>query len=268
MPMTPAGREIAISVVPGAMTEVEYYQSITRTILVTNTTGERILVEDLALRFASDSGLATVEVRQECGCELEPSGVLEQQIEVAPTPLFLAATNTFDVMVRFRIAGSRISGPRRAVFSMTSYLIIRHPSIQVGRVFISLKQPEDIDLGREMAVMVRRAGLVPFLKADNERLSEDIWSETIEPALRESDIAIVVWTKNTDWKAEGVEREIAFCRELKIPEALLLAADTSVPPLYEGTSVEYTRFDPSNPAKAFASAADSLRRRILARQAS
>jgi hypothetical protein len=256
-------KPIAISVAPPTSNDVEYYSTIARTITVSNISSFRILIEDVTLRFQSDSAQAALNVKSDCGWELTPGAVHELQVEITPTALYLKATNTFDVRVRYRtINDSRVGNTQREVFSSPSYIIIREPKTYLGKVFISLKQPEDLDLGRLMASMARRAGLEPFLKDNNQRLSEDIWTATIEPALRSSDVCIVIWTDNTDWKAAGVEQEIGICRESRIPEALFLERGLTVPQLYTGTTAEFMRFDIENPGTAFASGIDALRRRL------
>lgn len=265
--MTAVTRQIAISVAPPPSNEVEYYEPTVRTIIVSSTSEHRLLIEDISLRFSSDSAQTSLEVKQHCGWELNPGDVKDQQIHITPTPLYREGTNTFDVKVQFRTtSGGSVSGPQREVYSSTSFVIIREPSSAIGQVFISLKQPEDVQLGHLMARMARRAGLVPFLKAENQRLSEDIWKDTIEPALRSSQAAIVIWTARMDWGAQGVEREIAICRECGIPEALLLENGVSLPDLYTGTSIEFIRFDIDDPGKTFATASDALRRRLQGSQ--
>lgn len=268
MVTTPSGdeRRIAISVAPPTSSEVEYFSSTDRTIIITNASQQRLLIEDITLRFASDSAEAAVNVRQSCGWELEPGGVRDQRIQIIPTPLYRDSTNTFDVKVQFRTTGAgKVSSPQHEISPSPSFVVIRNPSTHLGRVFISVKQPEDLDLGRLMTRMARRAGLIPFLKAENPRLSEDIWADVIEPALRNSDAMVVIWTANTDWRAQGVEREIELCRQLGIPEALLLESGISIPGLYAGTDIEYTRFDIQNPGRLFAAAAEALRRRLESR---
>jgi len=81
--------------------------------------------------------------------------------------------------------------------------------------------------------------------------------------IRNSDICIVIWTDKTNWKAEGVKREISICREIGIPEALFLEQDLSVPQLYEGSPNEWTLFDRKDPGVAFVDGVEALRRRFL-----
>jgi hypothetical protein len=267
MPVYDQDRQITISVAPPTSLEVEYFNTIARTIILTNTSRYRVLIEDISLRFHSDSIEGYLNNRFECGWELEPGAVYEKRVEIKPTPLYSEGTNEFDVRVGFRINdGRQVSVPLQQTFPRPSYIIPREPKFLVGHVFISLKQPDDLTLGHQMAKSTRRAGLVPFLKDDNRRLSEDIWKDTIEPAMRNSDICIVIWSNKTNFNAEGVEREITFCRKNGVPEALFLEQGLPVPLLYEGSTNEWTLFDPDNPAPAFADGAETLRLRLLGRR--
>jgi hypothetical protein len=259
-------RPVVISVPPPTSLEVEYYKTIVRIIIITNVSSNRVLIEDVVLRFQSNDAQGALNVKVDCGWELASGVSREVKIQITPDPLYKDATNTFDVRVGYRVTNNNQLGKvQYEVYSKQSYIIVREPKIHVGRVFISLKQPEDLHLGQIMAQMARRAGLTPFLKDDNQRLSEDIWKETIEPALRSSDVCIVIWTDNTNWKADGVEREIKMCRDPnkpKIPEALFLEQNTPTPELYLNTSIEWTHFDAKDPGKAFAHGADGLRSRL------
>lgn len=253
----------AISVPPPASVEVEYYSKIACTLIITNISSNRVLVEEVTLRFQSDSGQTVLNPSTICGWEMAPGDVREKQVEVTPTPLFLEATNVFDVRVKYRIInGGHIGDSNLEPYFKKSYIIIREPKTHIGQVFISLKQPEDLNLGRLMARMVRRSGLVPFLKSDHKRLSEDIWAATIEPALHSSKACIVIWTDKTNWIAKGVEREISFCRDSGIPEALFLEKDSLIPPLFAETDIEYMQFDAENCAEVFADGVNALRCRL------
>jgi hypothetical protein len=260
-------KPLGVSVPPAQTVIVEYYQTIKRSIFITNTSPTNILVEAAALRFQSDFGVSTISVSVDCSIELAPAAVHEHVFEITPTPVFLAHTNTFDIKLRYRLLEEAVGEPKQQVFPQPpyAYLVIREPSRHIGKLFISLKQPEDLELGRVLSTMARRAGFEPFLKADNDRITEDIWRDTIEPALNASDVVVVIWTEQTHWKAEGVIREIRLCRALKKREALLLATDTTKPDLYEGTTIEYREFDPTAPARAFAEAVERLRLIILGR---
>lgn len=264
-PTDPQQHYIEISIPPAPVFEVEYYATISRTILLTNVSSYTLLVENVTLRFRSDKEEAVLDVKTECGWELESGSVHEQTVEITPTPLYSSNTNTFDVKVQSRVTQEgKPSGPKHDVYTKQSYLIIREPTTHIARVFISVKQPEDLDFGRMLEKLARRAGFLPFLKANNPNPGEDIWDSTIEPVLRGSDAAFVIWTEKTVW-GKGVEREIGICREAGIPEILLLQSDLEAPDLYDDTPVEYVRFDPHNPGPTFADAVNALRLRIVKR---
>jgi hypothetical protein len=256
-------RPIAVSVIPPLSTNVEYYRAASLTVTITNLCNERLLIEEVALRFKSDDGQGTVQVDEQCGCELNPKGGVDQQFQVKPNARYMFRTNYFDIKVRLRVIRDSVGDPEHYVFEHQSYLIIRDPTDKIAKVFVSVKQPEDVALGRLMVRMAGHAGLDAFLKADHDRLAQDIWTEVIEPAMRASAAQIVIWTKHTDWEAKGVEREIAFARELKLHEALLLASETTKPSSYKNTTVEYKYFDRDNAAKHFAEAVDELRHKLM-----
>ncbi len=261
-------RDISISVAPPIALEVEYFAPIVRTIIVTNNSDKNILIEDETLRFHSDVVEEPPSITINCASILTPGAVFELPVQIIPTAIFSEGTNEFDVRVAYRIASEGQMGtPRQEISFRPSFIIPRFPTTYLGKVFISLKQPEDLHLGRLMLKLARRAGFFPFLKDDNRRLSEDIWKDTIEPALRNSNICIVIWTNNTaHWRASGVEQEISFCRknDPKIPEALFLEQNAVVPQLYEGTTIEYSRFDRDDAGKIFAAGIDALRHRLQA----
>ena len=264
MATTNQDREIAISIAPPISLEVEYFNPITRTIMVSNVSSRRILIEDITLRFRSDVIEGPLDVKTQCGWGLEPNAVHELPIDIVPNALYREGTNEFDVKVEYRpFDGSQIGDPDREIYTRPSFIIPRGPKTLLGNVFISLKQPEDLHLGRLMSKLARRAGLEPFLKDDHPRTGDDIWKATIEPALRSSEICIVIWTEQTNWGAQGVEREIDFCRGAGIPEALFLEQSIlATPELYKLTTIEYTRFDQANPGPAFAMGIEMLRHRL------
>jgi hypothetical protein len=259
-----SSKELTLTVIQPIIPEVEYFSAIICPIRITNTSSSWILLEDITLRFESDPAPAALHIKTEWGKIIGPGETCTQNVEIIPTPLYRESTNMFDVRVRYRsMSPEGVGGRRRAKHDHASCIIVRNPKKIIGRVFISLKQPDDLALGRLMETMARRAGFEPFLKDNNQRLSEDIWVTTIEPALRSSHFCIVIWTDHTDWDAVGVEREIAICRDAKISEALFLEHNLAVPDLYDGSSIEWTLFDIPNAGFAFSEGLSTLRQIIL-----
>ena len=241
-----------VSVAPLApkSAEIEYYETTSVTVLITNSSPTPILVEQVILRFQSDAAASSEFVEQNCGRELGPKELHEQEIAVCPTPVFLANTNMFDVMVKFRpIQSGTVQGQLSEVHPRLAYLIIRESTKPCGKLFISFKQPEDLPLARQLEKFARRAGFEPYLAIHDSQPGTGLWKR-IEPELHSSAAAAIIWTSHTEW-GEGVQKEVKLARKHKIPDILLLEDRLDPPKEYTGTEIEYLRFDPHNPAPVF-----------------
>src|SRR5665213_1227552 len=120
-------RPIALSVIPPVSTNVEYYEPVDVKIAITNVSNDRLLVEEIALRFQSDDGLGTVQIEGNCGRELKPKDVIEQTLQVVPNPHYMKATNYFDVKAQVRVIGESLGDSLHLAFKRQSYLVIREP---------------------------------------------------------------------------------------------------------------------------------------------
>jgi hypothetical protein len=239
---------VSIAPPPLGSVEVRYYETTSLSVLITNNAPSAILVEQVVLRFQSD-GNAKVYVDQPCGWELQRKRLHEQSVAVCPTPIYLGNTNMFDVMVRFRLIEKGVPQAQRSEVHHGSYLIIREAARNCGKLFISFKQPEDLTLARTMEKLARRAGFDPYVALHNSQPGTDLWKR-IEPELRTSDAAAIIWTSFTAW-GDGVQREVRLAREFGVPEVLMLEEGLDVPEEYAGSDIEYLRFDRENPAPGF-----------------
>src|SRR6266536_1538566 len=243
---------LSVSVAPLApkSAEVEYYETTSVTVLRTNNPPTLILVEQVILRFQSDASASSEFVEQICGRELGPKELHEQTIAVCPTPVFLANTNMFDVMVKFRpIERGTVRDQLSEIHPRLAYLIVRESTKLCGKLFVSFKQPEDLPLARQMEKFARRAGFEPYLAIHDSQPGTGLWKR-IEPELHTSVAAAIIWTSHTEWGV-GVQKEVKLARKHGIPDILLLDDRLDLPKEYTGTTIEYLRFDLHNPAPAF-----------------
>src|SRR5437899_3773211 len=97
---------VSIAPLPSGSMELEYYQQATIPVLITSKSPDRLLIEQVILRFQSDASVSSIYVSQDSGWELIPGGFREQAVNVVPAPIYLAGTNVFDVMVKFRICST------------------------------------------------------------------------------------------------------------------------------------------------------------------
>jgi hypothetical protein len=254
-------KNITVSIVPLRTAEVEYFQKIKIPFSITNTSTDQILVEIITLRFQTDADAADVYIEQRCDCAIDPQGVISQDFTISPTPEFLANTNVFDVMVTYRRMLDGAPQEQVSEKHRGSYIIIKPSTEKLGRLFISLKQPEDLKLAKILARLAERAGFEPYLAIHNSQPGVDIWTR-IEPELQASASALVLWTRHTIW-GEGVQKEIELCRKHGIQDVLLIQEDMDLPEPYRGTGVEYRRFDPDDPHGTFSKVIAAVRKVML-----
>ncbi len=243
-------RLVQVSLPPSRGAEVEYLEPRTFTVIITNTSGGRILVESVDLRFQSDYGAAAVLVQHPCTIELAPDGLGEAQVVVTPSPRFLTNTNEVDVKVWFRtIDGGAVSGELHdETFERASYLLIRNSTKVAGQVFISFKQPEDEPLARLVERYATRAGFSPYLALNDPQPGRSLWRR-IRPQLTKSVGIVVLWTRHAAW-GSGVQEELSICIRRKLRFMLLLENGARLPSLYD-KSIEYRTFDRENPSEVF-----------------
>ena len=239
--------------------QVEYFGQTQLSIILRNNSREKLLVELLTLRFQSDAGAASIYEETECSLELQPEGLWEQVVTITPDLSYLTNTNIFDVMVTYRVDTGQGLSAKKFEIHRGSYLIIRTPARQLGQVFISFRQPDNLALARILERLALRAGFSPYLAIRDPRTGTLLWDK-IERAIKASVATFVIWTKNTPW-GRGVEREVALSRSCRVPVVLLIERDVALRTLFND-SVEYQPFELENTVPSF-SAAVTARRKIL-----
>ena len=245
---------------------VEYYSLTEVRLIITNVSGRLQLVETITLQFQADVGTAPIYVDCSCGIEIRPAKAEEVVVTVTPDSLYLAGTNQFSVMVRYKtVEVDKVGVQQTEVHSNLSYILVRPSSLDLGQVFISFKQPEDLDIANLLARLSAKAGFKPYLALRDPKLGANQWRR-IARAIGSSKSVMVIWTTRTEWGG-GVRREVGLARGKKLHEALLIDESLQLPDLYQGTEMEYQYFNPDIPAAAFGKAITSFRKQVLSRPA-
>ncbi|SRR6266566_1204643 len=253
---------LSVVIPAGQREDVDYYSVLERVILITNVTQSRVLLDRVLLRFQSDSEQASIVVAHTCSVELAPNDSTQQTVSIVPTAQFLSNTNTFDVVVWFRVASKSGFGPPMSEpHHPPAHIVVSDPKPVLGRLFISFKQPEDLHLKNTIERMSRRAGFSPWTAHRDSRVGGDPW-EAIGNAIRESAAVVFLWTENTDF-TEGVKREVALCRKYKVKEKPLFEKGIPVPEPYRDGKVQYEWFETETPTRTFAKVIQELRDETL-----
>lgn len=241
---------------------VEYYGTKNIRLIFTNISGTVQLLEVVTLQFQPDIGTAPLYVDHACGVEVPIGKGQDVVLPVTPNPLYLQHTNQFSVMVRFRtVQEVGLGAQQTETFRDCSYIIVGKPVVDLGQVFVSFKQPEDLHYAELVARLSARAGFKPYIALSDQRFGQNQW-ERIQGAIGTSRSIIVIWSKRTEWGG-GVKKEIELARLKSLQEILLIEEGMSLPDIYKDTDIEYQRFSATHPASAFCAAVTSLRAQIL-----
>lgn len=257
----PIPQRFLVEIVSSAPISTHYFERTRINIKVTNISKESVLIECATLQFEADTETAPNYQDHPTALRLSPneSGLIE--VDVTPVPLFLEYTNQFQVGLKAHVeSGGRLSVPfweRHKAY----YIIINPPTLSLGDIFISFKQPEDLRLANILERYAKRAGFNPHLFMRNPAIGRDQWDE-IEMLIKRCHSVIIVWSLRTEW-GEGVEKEIELCRQYSCREILLVAAGVEPPKIYD-SKLAYQRFDPNDPAKGLSEAIRSLRDQVIA----
>jgi hypothetical protein len=256
-------KELNISVAPLTSPEVEYFEEVTIPISITNNSRRAVLIESVTVRFQTDSNNPPVYIEKNLGTSIEVNSLVDLPITLSPTPEFRANTNVFDIAVTYKQIENQILGPQKSEKLQGAYLIINPSHQKLGKLFISLKQPEDLKLGNLLAQFAERAGFTVYMAVNDPQPGVSLW-EKIEPELRSSEAVLVLWTKHTQWGG-GVQHEVELCRNFGISDILLIQQGLELPEAYAGTEKEYIRFDLDEPQEDFARVISAQRKIILSK---
>jgi len=247
--------------VANAPIHTHYFESTRIKIKVTNISGENVLIQRVTLQFDPDTGAAPNYEDSFPSLRLLSNKSDLIEVDVTPVPLYREETTQFKIGLMGHVESG---GCLRESFSERHeegfYIILKVPTLQLGDIFISFKQPEDQKLANILVRYAKRAGFNPCLFMRNPELGKDQWKE-IEKLIRQCHSVIIVWALRTEW-GEGVEKEIELCRKYGCREILLIAEGVDPPKLYD-PKIAYKQFDPSDPAKDLSEAIASLRAQVV-----
>lgn len=256
--------DIRISVPPLPDPYVDYLKSIYLSVQIINGCARPVLVESIALRFQTNLTVPAPDltIRHDChGVMVEPERMEYLNVKVTPGLVYRPYTNVFDVTVTYRRQEKTRRGARRTQSKPSgesSYLIIRPAPRIFGNLFISYKEPEDLDLAKLFFALAEYAGYTPYIAPADMKPGSRIWQEKIPQAITASKAAFVLWTSKTPL-GTGVQKEIKICRKSKVPDILLIEEGVDPPAEYQGSDIEWTRFARNNAPVVFANVIQSYR---------
>lgn len=253
------GVELNVPGLPGG-NAVDYLRTVDIPISVLNHSGNKILVDSVRLRFQPEWNMPSCSAIVETKCdnfEVERDKEDYYRIQVQPTPLFLAATNYFDVLLAYRTASGK-SRDRVVRRERLTYIVLHDPPATRGPAFISFKDPEDLDLKNILKTIATRVGFTPYVGPDDLKPGTAIWSEKIQPAIKACKVFFLIWTRNTEF-GTGVSREIDIAQSSRARLIPFIETGAPVPRQFASLETELVWFNRESAPATFSLTAVSCR---------
>lgn len=194
---------------------------------------------------------------------LVPGELHSVEITVTPPLFAISDSNSMTAGVDFDVIGA--SAVQQAVVKEQrsfDWIDVRDiPAHETAEVFISFVDPEDESLATLASLMLRRAGLRPYIAREESWPGCDYWAEKIYPAIARATGVFVIWTPDTARRPEAVVREMAHAQKVSTGVGLFLAKGLTPPLGYPAEQTEHVPFERNSPHEPFAQAIAAGRRR-------
>lgn len=145
-------------------------------------------------------------------------------------------TNNYRIIIQYRDDILKIfeHDPRK-------FLIFSSLSPGEENFFISHKDPEDTDIGRQLAHFLKKLGFAGYLSEDDYRPGVDLWMEKIPVAIESSIGVIILWTSRAAKNPDNIYREINIAKSMG--KRLIMAREEwiTAPDIFP-KEIEYYRF--------------------------
>jgi hypothetical protein len=218
----------------------------------------RVMVQRLDLLLQPAHGSITesdVTFPHTCNRILGPEELHHETLVLTPSLMMRPETNIFRCFVTCVEMPAGASGKPLRFLLGEGHVVLKNTPALPGRaqspatIFVSFKDPEDFPLAEYAQELLLRAGFFPYLARNDDRAGAVYWPDKIEPAIKNSDGLLVIWTPNTVVNPTSVIRELNCALAAGIPAGLLLEEGTALPREYPAASVEYG--GPFSRAEAF-----------------
>jgi len=228
---------------------LDYLSSTEIPIGIRNNGALPVVVEAIELVFQKAEGVpeALATVVHPCTLEIGAQGGLEYtKVSFRPPLLMTPYTNTYRISITYRECVGGGLGPRyKLALEANPYVIINVPPNFPGRtsdrasVFVSFKDPEDLELAELAAQLLVRAGFGYYMAREEQRLGSAYWAQKIEPAIQAAEGTLVIWTPNVAMSSGPVLRELTYSQTVGTNVGLMLEEGASPPDEYPAVETEY-----------------------------
>ncbi len=194
-------------------------------------------IEKVECRFQSESGLDAYIASQTHFENLE-QGYLSNPIPIEfEADLALRAyTNYYHILIYYDDGNKRVFD-----YDPQRFLVFYPLGHAHQQFFISHKDPQDTNIGRQLAGFLNKLGFIGYLSEDDHRPGLDLWKEKIPAAVAASIGVVILWTSNAAKDPAKILRELEMAKSNKKPLIMAPEKGVSTPKKFP-KKIEYFRF--------------------------
>src|SRR6266581_5160272 len=218
-------------------TNVHFLQKCCLYVQVRNKLGRSVRIEGIECRFESEDGVKPYIPSQRHIEDLQ-HGYLSDPIAIEfEADLALKAyTNYYHIIISYD------DGNKRTLDYDPKKFFVFYPLGHARRqFFISHKDPQDTNIGRQLAGFLSKLGFIGYLSEDDHRPGIDLWKEKIPAAISASIGVVILWTSNAAKDPSKILRELEMAKLNGKPLILAPQRGIRVPKKFP-RRIEYFRF--------------------------
>ncbi|HEV2119293.1 MAG TPA: TIR domain-containing protein [Candidatus Bathyarchaeia archaeon] len=190
-----------------------------------NTSGTKLILEDLAVIFQAERGLRSLEARTRKRVVIEPKGRIRVTVQFLAELSLIPYTNTFSFITHYRTIGSSTSTKLDIPPPPFQNVLSLYPSARTEHYFfLSHRIPDDEELASKLDRYLQKIGYAGFLAEGELRIGAKVWEEKIEPAMQDPRCSgvIFLWTSKAHNHPAAMRRELKLAKKYKKKVMLLL----------------------------------------------
>lgn len=193
-----------------------------------NNSTKTITIKTLEIEFATEPYFKPYSVQFENPVKIKPKNIKKIEVPFLTKLILTHMTNLYKIKITF-YSENRIYSNIPLNNPSINYIVI-HFSRPISNIaFVSHKDPEDTELGNKVKFYLQKIGFEGYLAENDSHPGLDFWTEKIIPKIDESNVVIILWTKNASQNPKNILREVNYAKKKKKRIILVPEKDVKIP---------------------------------------
>jgi hypothetical protein len=192
-----------------------------------NNSTKTITIKTLEIEFETEPYFKPYSVKSINPVKIKSKNIEKIQISFLTKLILRHLTNVYKIKITFSLENQIYS--KISLNAISNSLIIHSCRPVTNLAFVSHKDPEDTELGNKVDFYLQKIGFEGYLAENDSRPGLDFWKEKIHPKIDESNVVIILWTKNASQNPKNILREVNYAKKKKKRIILVPEKDVKIP---------------------------------------